>query len=777
MKKISILLIAVVATIASHAQQWVSTTPGNKKALIEEYTGHTCVWCPAGHKIVDDLIKANPGKVYGVNIHTGSFATTDAFYPLDMRTSGGDVLAGASGLTGYPAGTVNRNDSPWAVSRDKFASKTATILTQPSPVNVAVRSSFDKKTGMLKAEVEVYYTAAGVGTFNRLSVFVVQDSILGPQTGGTTHYPANFVGGQYIHKHVLRLLMNRIVGGDTVTPIASGTYKKYTYEALLPNTIRNVNVDLNNLYVLAFVSETTAKILNADKVKVTVDNTPVGLSFDHSDAGTDLTFCTDQISPKVMIQNNSSTNLTSFKLTAEVNGVLTTQTFNDAINAGQSKIVTFTPISFTQATNGLNSVKVHGLFNINNGNFYDNSTFMDNFDKTFIALKPNDFSGDKTFNWETVSPIVYLTNDPVVLYPLSKTNFKDLTTDVGAESSTHSMMVRLHSSWNNVKPNSILFGRASIPAAGMKFSYHYAYSNGTATGAPPKILFSYSLDCGATWKRIDSIACTQTKVITGNTLYIPVSSEYIKREVDLAEVKGKTNVIFRLTASPDTSGNALWLDQFAFKSSGAGSTSTKIMDDSTRKTLSTIGLTATEIDITGIYKNLVDNDNVTWTITDIKMATGWIFTQICDFNCYENATVGLRKTFNYTPTYNNLKPTIKHDKKPGYGWVSVRTFKTSDSAKTVVTTKFALLVTASASIAILSDASEKLLYYFDNKIFVDREFNGAQLDVYDLNGKSVLSAKVNSDNIDFTPLTGGIYIARISRDGQVMKTHKFNTSK
>ena len=49
--------------------------------------------------------------------------------------------------------------------------------------------------------------------------------------------------------------------------------------------------------------------------------------------------------------------------------------------------------------------------------------------------------------------------------------------------------------------------------------------------------------------------------------------------------------------------------------------------------------------------------------------------------------------------------------------------------------------------------------------------------IYDIKGQLVLDTKVSSDHIDFTPLTNGIYIARISKDGQVIKSHKFSTSK
>lgn len=88
-----------------------------------------------------------------------------------------------------------------------------------------------------------------------------------------------------------------------------------------------------------------------------------------------------------------------------------------------------------------------------------------------------------------------------------------------------------------------------------------------------------------------------------------------------------------------------------------------------------------------------------------------------------------------------------------------------------------MLTSSSSSISVVSDLNDKLLYYFDNKVFVDREFAGTDLEVFDIKGQMVLNTKVKSDNIDFTPLTGGIYIARISRDGEILKSHKFTTAK
>ena len=163
------------------------------------------------------------------------------------------------------------------------------------------------------------------------------------------------------------------------------------------------------------------------------------------------------------------------------------------------------------------------------------------------------------------------------------------------------------------------------------------------------------------------------------------------------------------------------------------------------------------------------------------MPSGWTFLTICDAVDCVNYPGFQRNTFKASgnPTKDIYKLTIDHAKKAGYGNVSLKAWKGKDSTSTTSAKdlKFSLLASASSSISLISDASDKLLHYFDNKIFVDVKFNGAQLEVYDLKGQLVLDTKVASNNIDFSPVANGIYIARISKNGQVMKSHKFNTSK
>ena len=106
--KTKLLLIATVVSFSLNAQSLVDTTQvENKNVLLEEYTGRNCPYCPDGHKIANDIKVANPNDVVLIRVHTGGYAPTS--YP-NLNTSFGEALAGQSGITGYPTGTINRHE-------------------------------------------------------------------------------------------------------------------------------------------------------------------------------------------------------------------------------------------------------------------------------------------------------------------------------------------------------------------------------------------------------------------------------------------------------------------------------------------------------------------------------------------------------------------------------------------------------------------------------------------------------------------------------------------
>ncbi len=99
--------MGIAVSISSFAQLLVDTTQAeNKNVLLEEYTGRNCPYCPDGHKIANDIKVANPSDVVLIRVHTGGYAPTS--YP-NLNTAFGPQLAGQSGITGYPTGTINRH--------------------------------------------------------------------------------------------------------------------------------------------------------------------------------------------------------------------------------------------------------------------------------------------------------------------------------------------------------------------------------------------------------------------------------------------------------------------------------------------------------------------------------------------------------------------------------------------------------------------------------------------------------------------------------------------
>ena len=180
MKKLVLSILGLVAGFAVVAQtpQFVSTEPANRNVIIEEYTGINCGYCPDGHRIVREYMEANPGRVFGINIHQGGFA---AMY----TTQWGDALNNQTGMAGsYPSGTINRHvfaDGITGLSRANFVSCGNQIKAMPSFVNVAAQASIDAATRTLTVNVEVYYTGDAETGSNYLNVALLQDSIIGPQ--------------------------------------------------------------------------------------------------------------------------------------------------------------------------------------------------------------------------------------------------------------------------------------------------------------------------------------------------------------------------------------------------------------------------------------------------------------------------------------------------------------------------------------------------------------------------------------------------------------------
>lgn len=253
------IVFAFIANTVS-AQVLVSTDPMPKNAVLEEFTGIHCTYCPDGHAIAQSILDNNPGRVVVIAIHQGTFASPSAGEP-DYRTSFGDAIAGQTGLNGYPSGTVNRHvfsGSNTALNRGAWAGACDQIMQETSPVNVGIASQYNDATRQLTIDVELYYTANSATANNFINVVLIQDSIYGPQTGGGA-------GSNYRHMHMLR---HMITGqwGDQVTTTTQGSLVNRSYTYTVPANYNGVEALVENMKVAVFVAQGQQEIITGDVV-------------------------------------------------------------------------------------------------------------------------------------------------------------------------------------------------------------------------------------------------------------------------------------------------------------------------------------------------------------------------------------------------------------------------------------------------------------------------------------------------------------------------------
>lgn len=233
----------------------VSTNVKKRNAVIEEFTGVQCGYCPDGHAIVRQLMEEFPSKILAINIHQGGYATR-------YTTQWGDALAQLVHVTGYPCATINRHEftGGMAQSRNMWRDRANNIKGKNSCVNLAARAVIDTTTRHMTVMVKGHYTANSDSTTNRLNIALLQNDIVGPQSNYGNYNPEGYdASGKYHHMHMLRDLLTG-QWGDLIEETTKGTDFTKVYEYDIPETISNEAVVLSDLEVIAFI--------NLDKIEV-----------------------------------------------------------------------------------------------------------------------------------------------------------------------------------------------------------------------------------------------------------------------------------------------------------------------------------------------------------------------------------------------------------------------------------------------------------------------------------------------------------------------------
>lgn len=363
MKKLTFLVLGLVAGFMASAQMFVSTEPANRNVVIEEFTGRSCGYCTDGHAIANQICNNNPGRVWAVNIHAGGYAPTS--YP-NFNTTVSTQICNGSGVDGFPAGMVNRSTAK-AQNRGQWSGTASQQLSQASELNVGGQVVIDPETREATVTVEVYYTANSNESTNYLTIYMTQDSILGSQADYGNYNPSQWIGNQYCHMHVLRAAINESIWGDAISPTTAGTLitKEYTYA--IPEVIgspNGVDVDINNIHFIAFVSEKTSgirKVLSANMLEVSQGSNEPIYPIIKSVSQRAVAACTQVKTFDFTLLNGGTESLTSIQYKIEIDGAVSEFEWNGNLAPKAGENISFDmEIPFGTHAGKLTIVKANG---------------------------------------------------------------------------------------------------------------------------------------------------------------------------------------------------------------------------------------------------------------------------------------------------------------------------------------------------------------------------------------------------------------------------------
>ena len=335
-------ILAGLFKVNAQEPQFVSTEQKGRNVIIEEFTGRNCGFCPDGHVYAKKITDANPGRVWAVNVHCGYYSPST--YPNLNTAAGATILSGLDGDMGFPSGVVNRTTK--SVGRNMWESYANQQLKQTAECNIGGQVLINEAARTATVNVEVYYTANSASSENYLTVMMLQDSILGSQSGGAEFNPEQMIGGKYVHLHVLRDVVTP-TWGDAIAPTTEGTLITRTYTYQIPELIgtpNGVDVDLNNLLFLAVVTEkqdgaATTPVLNVEElhsIKVAdADNFPY---FGSVKVASNVSCSTEQTAVFELV-NGGKQELTSLKYEVKIAGNTTQLTWEGSIPSYSSEII------------------------------------------------------------------------------------------------------------------------------------------------------------------------------------------------------------------------------------------------------------------------------------------------------------------------------------------------------------------------------------------------------------------------------------------------------
>lgn len=203
-------------TAACPVPDFPAVTAHFKRVLLEDYTGHNCVYCPGASLLASNIKAKYEDSVVILAVHAGSFAKpslNDPIWDYDFRTSAGtewDSFFGISKM-GNPNGLISRKGFPanqQVISQTLWENTVKAIVTETPLMDLQLIPEYNVLDDKLCIHTKTSFLQTISDRTINISVVIAEDSIVQAQKNalpevGTTPQILN-----YVHMHVMRGAVN-----------------------------------------------------------------------------------------------------------------------------------------------------------------------------------------------------------------------------------------------------------------------------------------------------------------------------------------------------------------------------------------------------------------------------------------------------------------------------------------------------------------------------------------------------------------------------------------
>lgn len=232
-----------------------------RKVLIEEFTGHRCTNCPAGHQILDQLHQQYGDTLVAMGIHFGTLAKpVGNLYSYDFRTSVGSTIGEDYGIDAIPSAIVNMQYVQGGWPRDQWATVIRNVDRSKVVAAIQLINEYNAEKQILKANAKVTLLNDYQNPL-QLAFYLLEDGIVKPQKDGNQDVE------DYVHNHVLRAALNGSYGMILNDGVPFNVGESVTYASSIDMSGTDWNPQ--HCYVVAVLFNPTAReVVQVEKLDV-----------------------------------------------------------------------------------------------------------------------------------------------------------------------------------------------------------------------------------------------------------------------------------------------------------------------------------------------------------------------------------------------------------------------------------------------------------------------------------------------------------------------------